>query len=74
MDQCGAAWAAPVEHGATQVDYGCKCLGGLPVGSGFYGVHDVADVVGGVSAADVAGVVNLTAGTAGKGVDVLGAT
>ena len=50
------------------------CLCGLSVGSGFYGLHDVAAGAAGISATGVEDVVDLTAGVAAKCVDVVGVT
>ena len=47
------------------------CCSELSVGSGFCGVHDMAVSVDGASVVDMTGVVDLTAGVAGKDVDVV---
>ena len=63
----------PAELRVTPVDYVCKINGGLSVGSGFCGVHDVAAGAAAASVTAVTGGMVLAAGVAGKGVDLVGA-
>ena len=58
---------------ATPVDCVCMFNGGIPIGSGFCGVHDVAAGVVDASVTGVEGVVNLATRVVGKGVDVVAA-
>ena len=53
----------------TPVDYVCKCLGRLSIGSGLHGVYGMAAGAGGGSVVDV---LDLTAGVVG--LDVGGGT